>query len=187
MKNILIGFLSGIIIVGGCVWYFSLHPFTQTTNPPNKTIPSPAAISPTEKLIGGDKDDHGCLIAAGYQWCEIKQKCLRSFEEACSQSETTDILDIAKALAKKNNWERYDNLKISISKNDGTYASGGVHEIGSETGGGMWFAKKVNGVWEIVTDGNGVTLCSSLTAYPDYPSSLLPECFDDKKGVVIKR
>ena len=35
------------------------------------------------KIIGGDKDEHGCLIAAGYSWCEIKQKCLRVWEESC--------------------------------------------------------------------------------------------------------
>jgi len=35
------------------------------------------------KIIGGDKDEHGCLIAAGYSWCEIKQKCLRAWEESC--------------------------------------------------------------------------------------------------------
>jgi len=37
----------------------------------------------TVKPIGGDKDEHGCLIAAGYTWCEAKQKCLRSWEEEC--------------------------------------------------------------------------------------------------------
>jgi hypothetical protein len=37
-----------------------------------------------EQIIGGDKDEHGCLIAAGYSWCEAKQKCLRVFEEGCS-------------------------------------------------------------------------------------------------------
>lgn len=35
------------------------------------------------KIIGGDKDEHGCLIAAGYSWCEVKQKCLRVWEESC--------------------------------------------------------------------------------------------------------
>lgn len=38
---------------------------------------------PGEKLIGGDKDDHGCLIGAGYSWCEAKSKCLRVWEEKC--------------------------------------------------------------------------------------------------------
>jgi len=35
------------------------------------------------QLIGGDIDEHGCLIAAGYSWCEVKQKCLRIWEEPC--------------------------------------------------------------------------------------------------------
>ena len=39
-----------------------------------------------KKLIGGDKDSHGCLIGAGYSWCESKQKCLRVFEESCAES-----------------------------------------------------------------------------------------------------
>ncbi len=36
-----------------------------------------------EKPIGGETDEHGCLIAAGYSWCEAKQKCLRVWEEPC--------------------------------------------------------------------------------------------------------
>jgi len=36
-----------------------------------------------QKIIGGDKDEHGCLIAAGYSWCESKNKCLRIWEESC--------------------------------------------------------------------------------------------------------
>lgn len=42
----------------------------------------------TEKLIGGEKDKHGCLSAAGYTWCESKQRCLRVWEEGCSSTET---------------------------------------------------------------------------------------------------
>jgi len=28
-------------------------------------------------------DDHGCLISAGYSWCEIKQRCLNLEKESC--------------------------------------------------------------------------------------------------------
>ncbi|MGG5507716.1 MULTISPECIES: hypothetical protein [unclassified Myroides] len=31
--------------------------------------------------IGGDKNDKGCLVAAGETWSELRQKCLRLFEE----------------------------------------------------------------------------------------------------------
>jgi hypothetical protein len=36
-----------------------------------------------EELIGGDQDEHGCYLMAGYRWCEEKEKCLRSWEEEC--------------------------------------------------------------------------------------------------------
>jgi hypothetical protein len=42
-------------------------------------------------LIGGQKDIHGCLIAAGYSWCELKEKCLRTWEEPCEVQPTPAI------------------------------------------------------------------------------------------------
>jgi uncharacterized membrane protein YraQ (UPF0718 family) len=38
------------------------------------------------QIIGGDKDEGGCLIGAGYSWCASKNKCLRVWEESCSES-----------------------------------------------------------------------------------------------------
>jgi len=37
----------------------------------------------TEQPIGGETDEHGCMLMAGYTWCESKQKCLRTWEEGC--------------------------------------------------------------------------------------------------------
>ena len=37
----------------------------------------------SENPIGGETDEHGCLGAAGYKWCESLQKCLRTWEEPC--------------------------------------------------------------------------------------------------------
>jgi len=37
-----------------------------------------------EQLVGGDKDEHGCIGTAGYVWCEAKEKCLRQWEEPCA-------------------------------------------------------------------------------------------------------
>jgi hypothetical protein len=34
-------------------------------------------------IVGGDKDEHGCIGSAGYSWCELKNKCLRIWEEPC--------------------------------------------------------------------------------------------------------
>jgi hypothetical protein len=38
-----------------------------------------------ERTIGGEKDEHGCLIAAGYQWCPSTEKCQRMWEEYCEE------------------------------------------------------------------------------------------------------
>lgn len=48
---------------------------TNTIQEPSNSNNSP--------IVGGDKDEHGCLVSAGYSWCEPKQKCLRSWEEEC--------------------------------------------------------------------------------------------------------
>ena len=34
-------------------------------------------------LIGGEKDSHGCYVAAGYSWCAASSKCIRVWEEYC--------------------------------------------------------------------------------------------------------
>lgn len=91
---------------------------------------------------------------------------------------------IKKALFLKNNWADDGSLTFTVSTNDGKYASGGVSAQG---GGGYFFAAKVNDKWEIVADGNGVISCSSLVKYPDFPKTLIPECWDDKTQKNIKR
>lgn len=36
-----------------------------------------------EQAIGGQRDDHGCLIGGGHSWCEASQRCIRLWEEGC--------------------------------------------------------------------------------------------------------
>ncbi|MFH1712471.1 MAG: hypothetical protein ABH846_04540 [Patescibacteria group bacterium] len=40
-----------------------------------------------DQIIGGDTDEHDCLIAAGYSWCEYKQTCIRVWEKICDPAE----------------------------------------------------------------------------------------------------
>ena len=49
------------------------------------TSSTPTPI-PTPPLVGGDVDEHGCKASAGYSWCAVKSKCLRTFEESCDTS-----------------------------------------------------------------------------------------------------
>jgi hypothetical protein len=38
----------------------------------------------TENKPGSDRDKHGCIGSAGYQWSEIKKNCVRIFEAGTS-------------------------------------------------------------------------------------------------------
>lgn len=49
-------------------------------NRPETELRSP--VQPN--VVGGDRDEHGCIGSAGYSWCEEQQKCLRIWEEDCS-------------------------------------------------------------------------------------------------------
>lgn len=35
-------------------------------------------------IVGNDSDAHGCKLSAGYSWCDVLQKCLRTWEENCT-------------------------------------------------------------------------------------------------------
>ena len=52
----------------------------QDINSLNEEI---AVVQYSKPIVGGDKDEHGCIGSAGYTWCEEKQKCLREWEEPC--------------------------------------------------------------------------------------------------------
>lgn len=66
----------------------------STTRFPSPTPIKRPAVTPTpsatnssgdQVIIGGDRDEYGCLTPAGYSWCESKSKCLRTWEETCPE------------------------------------------------------------------------------------------------------
>lgn len=38
--------------------------------------------SQQSSIVGNDKDSHGCIASAGYQWCHKENSCVRSWELA---------------------------------------------------------------------------------------------------------
>ncbi len=40
----------------------------------------------TPKVVGGDRDEHGCIGSAGYQWCASTSQCVRPWELAKTQN-----------------------------------------------------------------------------------------------------
>ncbi|WMJ69900.1 hypothetical protein [Stenotrophomonas sp. 24(2023)] len=58
------------------------------------TAPTVAPIAPTP-MPGSDRDAHGCIGSAGYQWCARNQRCERPWELA----KAAGIANTAQAVA----------------------------------------------------------------------------------------
>jgi len=69
------------------------------------------------------------------------------------------------------------DVKLSVSQNTGTHASGGISFAG-EMGGGMWLAHLDNGAWIVDYDGNGTIPCQNIEPF-SYPTSILSECWNE--------
>lgn len=41
-------------------------------------------------LVGNDKDNHGCIASAGYQWSELLRDCIRPFEKGVKLVSATE-------------------------------------------------------------------------------------------------
>lgn len=54
-----------------------------------------AASSPATPRVGADRDAHGCIGSASYQWCEHSQRCERPWELAQAQglANTAEAID----------------------------------------------------------------------------------------------
>lgn len=67
--------IVALLVLGGGAYIYT-----------NNKVEAPADIS---NIVGGDKDEHGCIGSAGYSWCAVKNKCLRVWEEKCEAVATT--------------------------------------------------------------------------------------------------
>ena len=50
-------------------------------------------------LVGGDRDEHGCIASAGYRWSRVQQRCIRPFEEGVRLLPVEDPQDSSAVLA----------------------------------------------------------------------------------------
>lgn len=130
-------------------------------------------ISPTD-IVGGDRDEHGCIGSAGYSWCEPKQKCLRIWEEACYASPAQEVRYI---LA-----EKYDkpaaDVTIRVTKQTDTHMAGSVSfstqgRLPAPGESGAFLAVKEGNAWNVIYDGNGSVDCGTLKNTYRFPADVL--------------
>jgi len=95
----------------------------------------------------------------------------------------SDLEQIKEAFAQKYSKSVAD-VTVTIGENNGTYAKGGVKFAG-EISGGWWLAYNDGTNWLIVADGNGTVMCDDLEGY-DFPTSMVPECWDEATSELIQ-
>lgn len=125
--------------------------------------------------IGGDTDEHGCLIAAGYSWDEDQQACVRPWEE---EMKAEAAASLQTQLANKYSHD-LSAVVVTINKIDGDYVSGGVNfNSGQPSSGGSVLAYRNDGEWVIVYDGNGSVNCVELRGL-GFPETVLQPSYCD--------
>jgi putative hemolysin len=128
------------------------------------------------KIIGGEKDAHGCLVAAGYSWCETEAKCLRPWEETCGvQLPEADINAVKEALAGKYQY-KIEEVHLTVNKSDSSHLRGGV-KFKDDKAGGIVLAAKAGNEWQIAFDGNGAIGCKEIEKY-NFPADMISDCYD---------
>src|SRR3990167_5216838 len=75
--------VSNMYPAGNYVFTLNVYESLPITDPVSKESD---IFKIAEMTIGGQKDEGGCLIGAGYSWCEAKQICIRSFEKYCTKA-----------------------------------------------------------------------------------------------------
>ena len=46
-------------------------------------------LSSKQHVLGDNRDEHGCLLSAGYSWCKSSNECHRSWEMSCGNESST--------------------------------------------------------------------------------------------------
>ena len=104
---------------------------------------------------------------------------------AVSPTPQASDMDLLKsAMAAKHN-KAVADVELTVSKNTGSHATGGVSFAG-EVGGGWWLGAKTGGSWVIVQDGNGTMDCGVIAPY-NFPNTIVPECWDEATQKLVIR
>lgn len=122
------------------------------------------------RIIGGNKDEHGCIGPAGYVWCQAKQKCIHPWEEACYESDGDQIKFL---LAVKYGKKDINELEISFEQKTGLHALGRFRLLPEgQLPGKVFLAAKMNGLWVIAYTGEKSADCEDLKQY-NFPDEMI--------------
>ncbi|WP_394825742.1 hypothetical protein [Pendulispora albinea] len=75
--------VAGVLRLAGCIAIAACSKQPAATPAPTEATPAGSeSARPPAPMPGSDRDPHGCIGSAGYQWCAKENKCVRSWELA---------------------------------------------------------------------------------------------------------
>lgn len=165
-----------IVILLGGVFFFFWSGYDGVSDTAESSQESDSVPVENNTMLGGDRDEHGCIGSAGYTWCEPKEKCLRIWEEECYENLEQEIEYL---LAEKHNTSAED-VHVTIDKQYEKHASGSVSfgegGVGEK---GMFLAAEIDNIWSVLFDGNGSVDCEQMRLQYGFPDEILQPNFCD--------
>jgi hypothetical protein len=128
MKNYKQGFVIPLIIaiiallgIGGSAYVYVNKKNADKLENSLKEI-TKNQVATTTNIVGNDRDEHECIGSAGYTWCEVKNKCLRIWEEECERTpinsgpgDKDGSSTNAPSISTTSDWKIYKNEKYGFS------------------------------------------------------------------------
>ncbi len=163
---------------------YSLEIYDEANRKITYITPIPGAESPGEAAADLLEPNQEAMAAEAENASETAEQ---QEDDQVQTNEAAEIETAVRASIVEKRGSDPADLEISVERVQGDYAQGLVRERSSMVGGAGWFAAKVDGSWELVWDGNGTVMCDDLVSYPDFPSSLIPDCYDSNSGQMVER
>lgn len=70
MRNNIFGLVTAFVLIGACASCFPPKPVEEVKK----------EVQPENIIVGGQKDEYGCPITAGYTWSLSRKSCVRIWE-----------------------------------------------------------------------------------------------------------
>ncbi len=168
---------------------------TETTN--NTSIANPASVYCEQQ--GGKlnivTDSQGgqtgiCVFTNGVEcdeWKFFRGECSKDLPVDAPVVDIKADTELIKLALVEKDGINLNQVDVTVSKDTGKYAEGGITPKQEVAGGGYFFAAKTATGWKIVASGNGTISCDSLKPYPDFPVDMIPECVDPVTGNPVQR
>ena len=80
MKNLLLPLLTAALLAACTTSHKRQPPANPAPPPPQMNLDEDPSAAPA--ALGGDKDTHGCLPAAGQSWSKLRHACIQPFDVA---------------------------------------------------------------------------------------------------------